>query len=126
MQRISAGPPLSSSVCLSSSLCAAVWFWLTPLFSHVLLSPSIDRYLSGVQPPHDLVVLCVSMSFFSSSCVAFSVIKPRERDFLKTLRLVSGTEACAVEQHGDTMDDDDKGVRVVCAPPSTLFPYETD
>ncbi|KAM8858982.1 dystonin isoform 4-T4 [Spinachia spinachia] len=31
---------------------------------------------------------------------------PRERDFLKTLRLVSGTEACAVEQHGDTVDDD--------------------
>eukprot|EP00064_Thunnus_orientalis_P010696 superscaffoldBa00001476_g10722 len=41
---------------------------------------------------------------------------PRERDFLKTLRLVSGTEACAVEQHGDTLDDD-KGVRVDCAPP---------
>ncbi|XP_044228340.1 dystonin isoform X2 [Thunnus albacares] len=35
---------------------------------------------------------------------------PRERDFLKTLRLVSGTEACAVEQHGDTLDDD-KGPR---------------
>ncbi|XP_071336943.1 dystonin isoform X4 [Trachinotus anak] len=35
---------------------------------------------------------------------------PRERDFLKTLRLVSGTEACAVEQHGDTVDDD-KGPR---------------
>ncbi|XP_054886084.1 dystonin isoform X2 [Poeciliopsis prolifica] len=31
----------------------------------------------------------------------------RERDFLKTLRLVSGREACAVEQHGDTVDDDD-------------------
>ncbi|XP_028324071.1 dystonin isoform X21 [Gouania willdenowi] len=36
---------------------------------------------------------------------------PRERDLLKTLRLVSGTEACAVEQHGDTVDDDDKGPR---------------
>ncbi|XP_044068912.1 dystonin isoform X20 [Siniperca chuatsi] len=35
---------------------------------------------------------------------------PRERDFLKTLRLVSGTEACTVEQHGDTVDDD-KGPR---------------
>ncbi|KAM9847860.1 microtubule-actin cross-linking factor 1 [Aulostomus maculatus] len=35
----------------------------------------------------------------------------RERDFLKTLRLVSGTDACAVEQHGDTVDDDDKGPR---------------
>nr|XP_043901251.1 dystonin isoform X3 [Solea senegalensis] len=35
---------------------------------------------------------------------------PRERDFLKTLRLVSGTDACAVEQHGDTVDDD-KGPR---------------
>ncbi|XP_042357950.1 dystonin isoform X5 [Plectropomus leopardus] len=35
---------------------------------------------------------------------------PRERDFLKTLRLVSGTEACAVEQHEDTVDDD-KGPR---------------
>lgn len=46
--------------------------------------------------------------------------KPRERDFLKTLRLVSGTEACAVERHGDTVDDDDdKGVRV--ARPSTPF-----
>lgn len=44
--------------------------------------------------------------------------KPRERDFLKTLRLVSGTEACAVEQHGDTVDDD-QGVRV--ALPSTPF-----
>nr|XP_040033769.1 dystonin isoform X6 [Gasterosteus aculeatus aculeatus] len=31
---------------------------------------------------------------------------PRERDFLRTLRLVSGTEACAVEQHGDAVDDD--------------------
>lgn len=41
--------------------------------------------------------------------------KPRERDFLKTLRLVSGTEACAVEKHGDTVDDD-KGVRVVHLP----------
>nr|XP_054606020.1 dystonin isoform X24 [Nothobranchius furzeri] len=35
---------------------------------------------------------------------------PRERDFLKTLRLVSGTEACTVEQHGDSVDDD-KGPR---------------
>lgn len=42
--------------------------------------------------------------------------KPRERDFLKTLRLVSGTEACALEQHGDTVDDDDKGVRVAHLP----------
>lgn len=41
--------------------------------------------------------------------------KPRERDFLKTLRLVSGTDACAVEQHGDTVDDD-KGVCVACPP----------
>ncbi|KAI9535218.1 hypothetical protein NQZ68_002772 [Dissostichus eleginoides] len=39
---------------------------------------------------------------------------PRERDFLKTLRLVSGTEACAVEQHGDTVDgDDDKGKNLI-------------
>lgn len=46
--------------------------------------------------------------------------KPRERDLLKTLRLVSGTAACAVEQHGDTVDDgdddDDKGVRVAHPP----------
>ncbi|XP_077469506.1 dystonin isoform X8 [Stigmatopora argus] len=35
---------------------------------------------------------------------------PRERDVLKTLRLVSGTEACAVEQHGGVQDDD-KGPR---------------
>lgn len=66
--------------------------------------------------------VCVSMSSFSSPCVAFSGDKPRERDFLKTLRLVSGTEACAVEQHGDTVDDD-KGVRVAC--PSTP-PLVTD
>lgn len=48
--------------------------------------------------------------------------KPRERDFLKTLRLVSGTEACAVEQHGETVDDD-KGVRVAKPPhlPPPLF-----
>lgn len=46
--------------------------------------------------------------------------KPRERDFLKTLRLVSGTEACAVEQHGDTVDDD-KGVRVACPLPTPPF-----
>ncbi|XP_074531270.1 dystonin isoform X14 [Halichoeres trimaculatus] len=36
---------------------------------------------------------------------------PRERDFLKTLRLVSGTEACAVEQHDGDSVDDDKGPR---------------
>ncbi|XP_077437935.1 dystonin isoform X6 [Vanacampus margaritifer] len=35
---------------------------------------------------------------------------PRERDVLKTLRLVSGTEACAVERHGGVLDDD-KGPR---------------
>ncbi|KAM3862819.1 dystonin [Diretmus argenteus] len=35
---------------------------------------------------------------------------PRERDFLKTLRLVSAAEACAVEQHGNALDDD-KGPR---------------
>ncbi|XP_054655058.1 dystonin isoform X8 [Dunckerocampus dactyliophorus] len=35
---------------------------------------------------------------------------PRERDVLKTLRLVSGTEACTVERHGDVLDDD-KGPR---------------
>uniref|UniRef100_A0A8C8ESR4 Dystonin-like n=1 Tax=Oncorhynchus tshawytscha TaxID=74940 RepID=A0A8C8ESR4_ONCTS len=35
---------------------------------------------------------------------------PRERDFLKTLRLVSSAEACAVEQHGHEQDDD-KGPR---------------
>ncbi|XP_048863754.1 dystonin isoform X8 [Brienomyrus brachyistius] len=35
---------------------------------------------------------------------------PRERDFLKTLRLVSAPEACAPQQHGDAQDDD-KGPR---------------
>ncbi|XP_032039844.1 dystonin isoform X2 [Aythya fuligula] len=35
---------------------------------------------------------------------------PRERDFLKTLRLVSSTEACAYEQHED-VEDEDKGPR---------------
>ncbi|XP_020954231.1 dystonin isoform X10 [Sus scrofa] len=35
---------------------------------------------------------------------------PRERDFLKTLRLVSATEACAYEQHDD-VEDEDKGPR---------------
>lgn len=44
--------------------------------------------------------------------------KPRERDLLKTLRLVSGTEACAVERHGDTVDDD-KGVGVASPPHSS-------
>ncbi|XP_015140368.2 dystonin isoform X33 [Gallus gallus] len=35
---------------------------------------------------------------------------PRERDFLKTLRLVSSTEECAYEQHEDVVDED-KGPR---------------
>ncbi|XP_061479012.1 dystonin isoform X28 [Rhineura floridana] len=35
---------------------------------------------------------------------------PRERDFLKTLRLVSSTEACPYEQHEDE-EDEDKGPR---------------
>ncbi|OWK13047.1 hypothetical protein Celaphus_00014180 [Cervus elaphus hippelaphus] len=35
---------------------------------------------------------------------------PRERDFLKTLRLVSASEACEYEQHED-MEDEDKGPR---------------
>ncbi|XP_054990225.1 dystonin isoform X1 [Sorex araneus] len=35
---------------------------------------------------------------------------PRERDILKTLRLVSATEACAYEQHED-VEDEDKGPR---------------
>ncbi|XP_019902781.3 dystonin isoform X25 [Esox lucius] len=35
---------------------------------------------------------------------------PRERDFLKTLRLVSSAEACAVGQHGGA-EDDDQGPR---------------
>ncbi|XP_062838464.1 dystonin isoform X18 [Anolis carolinensis] len=37
-------------------------------------------------------------------------ILPRERDFLKTLRLVSSTEACPFEQHEDE-EDEDKGPR---------------
>lgn len=45
------------------------------------------------------------------SCTHVYCGKPRERDFLKTLRLVSAAEACAVEQHGDA-EDDDKGVGV--------------
>uniref|UniRef100_A0A8C2B6A3 Dystonin n=1 Tax=Cyprinus carpio TaxID=7962 RepID=A0A8C2B6A3_CYPCA len=41
---------------------------------------------------------------------------PRERDFLKTLRLVSVADACTVERHGrdhddDDDDDEDKGPR---------------
>uniref|UniRef100_A0A671KP03 Dystonin n=1 Tax=Sinocyclocheilus anshuiensis TaxID=1608454 RepID=A0A671KP03_9TELE len=32
---------------------------------------------------------------------------PRERDFLKTLRLVSAADACALERHGRDHDDDD-------------------
>ncbi|XP_062953870.1 dystonin isoform X2 [Cynocephalus volans] len=35
---------------------------------------------------------------------------PRERDILKTLRLVSATEACEYEQHED-VEDEDKGPR---------------
>uniref|UniRef100_A0A8C7KHR9 Dystonin n=1 Tax=Oncorhynchus kisutch TaxID=8019 RepID=A0A8C7KHR9_ONCKI len=38
------------------------------------------------------------------------VLSGQERDFLKTLRLVSLAEACAVEQHGDEQVDD-KGPR---------------
>ncbi len=49
--------------------------------------------------------------------------KPRERDFLKTLRLVSAADACTVERHGrdhDDEDDDDKdkGVGVDTCPPA--------
>ncbi|XP_018118963.1 dystonin isoform X3 [Xenopus laevis] len=37
---------------------------------------------------------------------------PRERDFLKTLRLVSSSEACEYDQHEDVEDEDeDKGPR---------------
>lgn len=64
----------------------------------------------------DLAAMCVSMSSFLPHVSCLFGDKPRERDFLKTLRLVSGTEACAVEQHGETVDDD-KGVRVACPPP---------
>lgn len=46
--------------------------------------------------------------------------KPRERDFLKTLRLVSAADACTVERHGRDHDDDDedKGVGVDTRPPA--------
>lgn len=62
--------------------------------------------------------MCPCPPFSPSPMCCLFGDKPRERDFLKTLRLVSGTEACAVEQHGDTVDDD-KGVRVAHPPTPT-------
>lgn len=111
-------PPLTLVLCSSSKhlFVFSVYF----LLLLIPLCPFFDWILSIVQLSYDLVAVCVcvSMSSFSSLCVAFSVIKQRERDFLKTLRLVSGREACAAEQHGDMVDDDDddddKGVRVAC------------
>lgn len=65
---------------------------------------------------------------FVSVCVSLSRAhvpagKPRERDFLKTLRLVSVADACTVERHGrdhddDDDDDEDKGVGVDTCPPA--------
>lgn len=69
----------------------------------------------------------VSTFFCVCMCVFFSrahvpTVKPRERDFLKTLRLVSAADACTVERHGrddDDDDDEDKGVGVdTCSPAS--------
>lgn len=55
------------------------------------------------------------------------MVKPRERNFLKTLRLVSSAEACTVEQHGRVQEeeeeddeDEDKGVGLVTRPPPPL------
>lgn len=62
------------------------------------------------------VCMCVSLSCSRSRG------KPRERDFLKTLRLVSAADACTVERHGrdhdDDDDDEDKGVGVDMCPPA--------
>lgn len=65
--------------------------------------------------------VCLSVFLSLSLVLACSpMVKPRERNFLKTLRLVSSAEACTVEQHGRVQeeddgggDDDDKGVGLV-------------
>ena len=57
--------------------------------------------------------VCVCVPFLPRAHVYWG--KPRERDFLKTLRLVSAADACADVQHGDAqddVDDEDKGVGV--------------
>lgn len=87
-----------------------------PLFFHsliVFLCPFSNLLSFGRR-------VCPCLPFFSMC--SFFGDKPRERDFLKTLRLVSGTEACAVEQHGETVDDD-KGVCVAPAPPPHPNPF---
>ncbi|XP_030051029.1 spectrin beta chain-like [Microcaecilia unicolor] len=50
---------------------------------------------------------------------------PRERDFLKTLRLVSSSEACEYEQHED-MEDEDKGGMSDPLKEGELLPDEGD
>lgn len=91
-------------------------FCLHPV-SLLLSSSSVLHSLIGFCPLSNFLwfgrCVCPCLPFFPMCCLFGD--KPRERDFLKTLRLVSGTEACAVEQHGDTVDDD-KGVRVACPP----------
>lgn len=93
-------------------------FSVSPLLSP-LLSSTLQLFFC-VCPLSNFLWFChhvfVSMSSFLPHVSCLFGDKPRERDFLKTLRLVSGTEACAVEQHGETVDDDDKGVRVACPP----------
>ncbi len=68
--------------------------------------------------------MCPPVSVSVSVCVSLSRAhvpagKPRERDFLKTLRLVSAGDACTVERHGrDHDDDEDKGVGLDTRPPT--------
>lgn len=77
-------------------LCLSSLFFLPLLISH---HPS-----SCICVP---LCVCLSVSFVLA-CVP--VVKTKERDLLKTLRLVSAAEACAVEQHGRAQEDEDKGV----------------
>lgn len=96
------------------------------LFPLYPLPPLLCFFCIGLFPIHFmssfLFVQLVSMSICLSLVCFFLALtltrsgKPRERDFLKTLRLVSSAEACAVEQHGHEQDDD-KGVGVVHHPP---------
>lgn len=99
---------------------SVAFYFLFPLYFPLFCPPLFNCFFC-VCPLSNFLWFChhvfVSMSSFLPHVSCLFGDKPRERDFLKTLRLVSGTEACAVEQHGETVDDDDKGVRVACPPP---------
>ncbi|KAB1261413.1 Dystonin [Camelus dromedarius] len=79
------------------SLIQMVWFSLA---KRVVRKHVNDLY-EDLRDGHNLISLLEVLS---------GDTLPRERDFLKTLRLVSATEACEYEQHED-VEDEDKGPR---------------